>query len=483
MLSDNTSTSLTAEYQANAYRTDLNNDGFMDVPLYRRFSLMNAWTLTGNGWDMQLFGRYFYENRTGGQMDWQPSDRGGNKVYGESIFTHRAEVFGTAERELSDLWKLQVRLSAIGHYQDSQYGVANYTANQGILYTDALAVYSASPAHTWTFGAAYRAERYTDNTPATLEPITGTHKPVWYHIPSLFMQHDFTSSWIATQVGLRYNHHNIQGSILQPRGSVKFNLAEETALRLTGGTGFRMVNIFTEDHAALTGARRVVMCEQLRPEQSLSGAVSITHEMDDVGGGVLRLTGDAHWTRFSNKIIADYDTDPNAILYKNLAPTDYALTRGFTLGAEYSFPFPLRTSLSWEVLNTYRVEQGEREEIWFNPRYRIFVNAFYAIPAWQTELQLTGKVTGAQRMPRIVDDAGAIIRPLESPVWSIWNLQITKRFAGWEIFGGVENIFNFTQASPLIAPEAPFSDRFETAYIWAPIRGRVLTIGVRVSVE
>ncbi len=129
------------------------------------------------------------------------------------------------------------------------------------------------------------------------------------------------------------------------------------------------------------------------------------------------------------------------------------------------------------------MEQGEREEIWNNPRYRIFVNAFYAIPAWQTELQLTGKVTGAQRMPRIVDDAGAIIRPLESPVWSIWNLQITKRFAGWEIFGGVENIFNFTQASPLIAPEAPFSDRFETAYIWAPIRGRVLTIGVRVSVE
>lgn len=482
-VSDNIATSFTVEYQGNQYRTDLNNDGFMDVPLYRRLSLMNAWTLSPGAWNMQIFGRYFYENRTGGQMAWQPKDRGGDVVYGENILTHRTEVFGTAETEISDQWKFQMRFSGIGHVQDSQYGIANYTAQQHIMYTDALAIYAPTPLHTLTLGTAYRAERYIDNTPATAEPITGKHIPVWYHVPSLFAQYDYAGSVVGAQIGLRYNHHNIQGSIVQPRAALKFNLAEETTLRLTGGTGFRTVNVFTEDHSALTGARRVVIAEQLRPEQSVSGAMSIMHEMDNVGGGVLRLTADAHWTRFSNKIIADYDADPNTILYKNLAPSDYALTRGFTMGAEYSFAFPLRTKLSWEVLNTYRVEQGEREEIWFNPRYRVFADVYYAIPAWQTEVQITGKITGAQRMPRITDDAGTVIRPLESPVWSIWNAQITKRFTGWEVFGGVENILNFTQASPLIAPEAPFSDRFETAYIWAPIRGRVFTIGVRVSVE
>ena len=483
VVSQNVRTSLTAEYQGNQYRTDKNQDGFMDVPLYRRLSLMNAWTITTTSWDIQLFGRYFYEDRSGGQMAWTNEFRGSDVLYGESIFTNRAELFGTAETLLAPAWKLQLRFSTIGHHQDSQYGLENYTARQFVGYADALALYTASPEHLWTFGLAHRTERYTDNTPATLEPLTGKHIPVWYHIPSVFAQYDYTGNIMSAQLGLRYNYHNIQGSIFQPRASLKFSLDEETTLRFTGGTGFRAVNIFTEDHAALTGARRVVIQERLRPEQSVSGAMSIQHEIDHVAGGTLRLSGDAHWTHFSNKIIADYDTNPDLIIYKNLSNEDYAISRGFSVGAEYSFAFPLRTKLTWEVLNTYRVEQGIREEIWFNPRYRVFFDAYYALPEWQTELQFTGKITGAQRMPRIEDDNGSLVRPLESPVWSIWNIQITKRFTGWEIFGGVENIFNFTQSSPLIAPEAPFSDRFETAYIWAPIRGRILTLGIRVSME
>jgi outer membrane receptor for ferrienterochelin and colicins len=34
------------------------------------------------------------------------------------------------------------------------------------------------------------------------------------------------------------------------------------------GTGFRVVNLFTEDHAALTGAREIIIANNLKPEQS-----------------------------------------------------------------------------------------------------------------------------------------------------------------------------------------------------------------------
>jgi outer membrane receptor for ferrienterochelin and colicins len=35
---------------------------------------------------------------------------------------------------------------------------------------------------------------------------------------------------------------------------------------LSGGNGFRVVNLFTEDHAALTGAREVIIKNELKPE-------------------------------------------------------------------------------------------------------------------------------------------------------------------------------------------------------------------------
>ena len=39
-------------------------------------------------------------------------------------------------------------------------------------------------------------------------------------------------------------------------------------LRLSFGSGYRVVQVFTEDHAALTGARDVIFLEDLNPERS-----------------------------------------------------------------------------------------------------------------------------------------------------------------------------------------------------------------------
>ena len=52
---------------------------------------------------------------------------------------------------------------------------------------------------------------------------------------------------------------------------------ENTTLRLNGGTGFRIVNLFTEDHAAYTGARATVLLEDLKPERSYRGWINCGH--------------------------------------------------------------------------------------------------------------------------------------------------------------------------------------------------------------
>ena len=65
---------------------DNNDDGFTDLTLQDRISIFNKFTL-GN--KLSFATRYFYEDRWGGQLGWMPKYRGGDLLYGESIYTSR----------------------------------------------------------------------------------------------------------------------------------------------------------------------------------------------------------------------------------------------------------------------------------------------------------------------------------------------------------------------------------------------------------
>jgi hypothetical protein len=48
---------------------------------------------------------------------------------------------------------------------------------------------------------------------------------------------------------------------LYPRLAYKWKINDN--IRFNTGTGFRIVNLFTEEHAALTGSREVIVLEEL----------------------------------------------------------------------------------------------------------------------------------------------------------------------------------------------------------------------------
>ena len=74
---------------------DNNNDNFTDVTLQDRISLFQKWNFSRNNQrDFSLAGRFLYEDRWGGEMQWNPEFRGTDLVYGESIYTTRWELLG-----------------------------------------------------------------------------------------------------------------------------------------------------------------------------------------------------------------------------------------------------------------------------------------------------------------------------------------------------------------------------------------------------
>ena len=105
-------------------------------------------------------------------------------------------------------------------------------------------------------------------------------------LPGIFVQDEMKlAEKHQLLLGFRYDYNNIHGNIFTPRFAYKWSFNENNIFRLNAGTGFRVVNLFTEDHAALTGAREVVVLNDLKPEKSYNVNFNYIKKMYFDSGG------------------------------------------------------------------------------------------------------------------------------------------------------------------------------------------------------
>lgn len=267
---------------------------------------------------------------------------------------------------------------------------------------------------------------------------------------------------------------------------MKYRPSERTTVRVSGGTGFRVVNVFTEDHAALTGSREVVFTENLKPERSRSMTASVEHIIY-FGSNPMTIGMDGFFTRFSNKIIPDYDLDPDLIVYENL--DGHSVTRGASVSIDQNFTsIPLNYNAGFTLMDVYTSENNERRALTYAPAYTGNLGVTYRF-RWRLSLDYTANLTGPKRMPdNYVEDYG---RDRWSPAHAIHDLKLTKEFTdvnspqgvGLEAYFSAGNLFDYTQDSPLVGAETPFSPDFDTIYTWGPVVGRTLALGVRLNLR
>ena len=114
-LSNNSSGLLGINYFNYSNPVDKNQDGFTDLTLQDRISIFNKIKI-GNKFN--IVGRYLYEDRWGGQMNWSREKRGSDQIYGESIYTSRFELFGGYRFNQNFLFKLVLMIILKIHFMD-----------------------------------------------------------------------------------------------------------------------------------------------------------------------------------------------------------------------------------------------------------------------------------------------------------------------------------------------------------------------------
>src|SRR5690606_6366076 len=101
-----------------------------------------------------LAARYVYEDRWGGQMAWDRPWRGGDSIYGESVYTSRAEIIGMYQLPFRE--KVYTQWSYNWHDQNSYYGTMPYMAQQQVAFGQVYWDKALPGGHNTLLGASYR---------------------------------------------------------------------------------------------------------------------------------------------------------------------------------------------------------------------------------------------------------------------------------------------------------------------------------------
>ena len=491
-LSKKTTGLLGVNYFNYSYPIDKNEDGFTDLTMQNRISIFNKFNHVNK---FSIATRFVYEDRWGGQMNWLPIYRGGDTVYGESIYTRRFELFGKYQFNKN----LTFQFSFNDHNQNSAYGNTIFNAYQTIGFGQII----------WNkkivnnellLGLAYRYTRYDDDTTATFNDLSQQNLASITHLPGIFIQNQTQINTNNTLLlGFRYDRNSIHGNIFTPRINYKINNDDKSStMRLSTGTGYRVTQVFTEQHAALTGAREVVLLEDLNPERSWNANLNFVQKFFLKKGAIIDFDLSLFTTHFSNKIIPDYDTDPNKIIYDNL--DGRSISNGLSLNANLLVQGGLRVNLGATYIDTYAEENGIKTMPYLTERFQ---------GVWKVEkkwipndliLDFTGTFTGRMRLPTLGD---LDPRPSYSDPFSILNIQLTKIWNNSvESYGGIKNILNLTPARNSIArsfdpfdrqvafdgsgnalptPDNPYALTFDPTYVYTSNQGIRFFFGLRLK--
>ena len=304
-------------------------------------------------------------------------------------------------------------------------------------------------------------------------------------------------------LGVRYDYNRNHGSIFTPRLAYKWKINDSNILRFNTGTGFRIVNLFTEEHAALTGSREVIVLEELKPERSFNVNLNYLKKIYTQNGNFIGIETTAWYTRFSNSIIPDYDTNPNQIIYKNLE--GHAVTKGISSNIDFVFNNGLKMILGATYMDVSKTENNTTTQQILTEKFSGTWAISFRIDKLFLDVDYTGNLYGPMRLPLLGD---LDPRKEYSPTWSIQNIQFTfNKFKNIEIYAGVKNLLNWTpntgntfiiarandpfdkniQYGPngniLATADNPYALSFDPSYVYGPNQGIRSFFGVRYTLK
>lgn len=469
-----------------ASKIDRDKDNFLDVPMLTRYLISNKWKY-GNerewGWNSQIGIRIFKEQRIGGQTTFNADkDKGSTSVYGQKVNIQQPEIWAKMGYRLNDANNINVYVSSFLQDQNSYFGTVKYKASQTNFYGNIQHELNYAQ-HTLKTGFSFRSLNLNEDIAFTDTSLHRSYAGKYTkleNIPGLFTENTmrFLSDKLTWIAGIRGDFHNQFGFNLTPRTLLKYDILPQTIIRANIGTGWRTVNLFSENIGLLVSSRNIVFVEQLRPEKALNWGLNLTQKFESINNN---LTGyfsvDYYKTDFQNQVFPDYDSDPTKAIIKNFTGT--STSNGFQAELYLKIFKRFEFKTGYNFLDVYRKVAEVKQQLPFNSMHKVLTTFGYKALSNKLQLDLNIHWYGKQRLPDTKSNPVEFQRPDYSKLYTLVNIQLTYNFGKLELYGGCENIFDFRQKQPIVSWQNPFGPYFDTSFVWGPTRGRELYVGLR----
>jgi outer membrane receptor for ferrienterochelin and colicins len=434
-------------------RADVNDDNWADLPRYAR-AVARPRIFWDNRRGSSLFATVgvLGEDRKGGL-----SSSGGPLDYRighvEALDTFRIDGGAVGRTLLNDKYLLTARAAASRQSHDHTFGNTLERDRHVSLFGESTLQGSAGR-HAWVVGAALQRDTYT--------PRDVPRFAYAYTVPGLFAQDDveLTGWWSASASG-RADWHSEYGWFFSPRLSSLVRGGGWTS-RVSFGTGFYAPSALTEETEA-AGLTRLEMPLPLEAERGRSFSVDLTREV-----GPVAATATFFRSHIDDPVHVERVTD---YLISNLAEP-VTNTGVELLGTLRRAPFSLTGSYTY-VQSRERIG-GEVNDVALTPRHAAGI---VAMAEWEDagRIGLEWYYTGEQRLE------GDPFRTVSEP-YTILGLLVERRFGRYRVFVNGENLTDTRQTkwSPMLRPTPSPDGRIATD-VWAPLEGRTINGGVRIS--
>ena len=517
------STVLLGHVSGNFKTHDMDKDGFMDEPKQLQFNLSNRWLyMADNGVQVRFGVRAIQDSRLGGQMlkdsgkevfynhndyIWNPAELKENDVnpWGSDIMNRSINGYLKVGVPLNEDNSQNIALIADYNYQDmdSYFGATKYIAGQHSAFANLLYQNVINDSHRFTLGMNGVFDRYDEEfrrivfmqdvkgNGVTDLASAGVFGEYTYHYGE-------TVSVIAGMRGDWFNHVSDGKSKFRvsPRLTLKYMPIDEIVIRANGGRGLRYSTPLVDNIGVFsTGKRFEGAYNDHILEDAWTFGGNITYYLPFGASSNTYLSVDYFRTQFAQQMVVDYEQDPTMIDF-------YALNGKRSYTDNIQLDFSVDPVERFNITATVRYTNAKIElegrglvEKPMTSRFKGVLNLQYATNLNKWIFDFTASLNGSCRvydfMKNINEDGSMTLAPKDgvarmykngrTPVYPMLYAQVTRRFKGWDVYVGAENLTNFRQKNAIIGAANPRQPIFDASCIWGPLMGIKAHVGFRFT--
>ncbi len=497
---------------------DMNGDGLLDDPKMLQFNLSNRWLyMADNGVQVRFGVRALQDKRLGGQI---LRDADGKEVLFDKD-NYIPETFAAAGKvnawgsdilnrsingdlkvgvPLNESNSQNIALVADYSYQnmDSYFGATKYLAGQHSSFFNLLYQNEINESHKFTLGLNGTYDLYNEDFLRKVWIINVIEEKrngrTDLANAGVFGEYTFKSGdKFSSIIGLRGDWFYGQGFKVSPRVTLKYMPIDEIVIRANGGRGLRYSTPLVDNIGVFsTGKAFVGAFDKHILEDAWTFGGNLTYYLPFGASSNTYLSIDYFRTQFAQQMVVDYEHQVNAINF-------YALNGKRSYTDNFQLDFSVDPVERFNITATFRYTNAKIElegqglvEKPMTSRFKGVLNLQYATRLSKWIFDFTASLNGSWRVYNFMEDLrGAdgelLYKDGRTPVYPMLYAQVTRRFKGWDVYLGAENLTNFRQEQVLIGQVGndgfvnPRMASFDASCIWGPLMGIKAHIGFRFT--